>query len=97
MKNLISLLVLAIIFSLSCSSPDKTRGLDDPEVITVHMNNIQLPEVFTAGLIIYDTVGHVVIIKTYTCYLQQVSSPSDSTYLTGTAHLTGSITLPIKN
>ena len=96
MKNLISLLVLFIIFSLSCNPASKTREPDDSEVITVHMNNTQLPESFTAGLIIYDTIANTVVIKTYTCYLQQVSSPDDSTYLVGTAHLTGNITLPIK-
>lgn len=93
MKNLISLLILITLFSLSCQPVNKTT---EPEVITVHVNSVQLPESFTAGLIIYDTVGQAVNIKTYTCYLQQVSSPDDSTYLTGTAHLTGNITLPIK-
>lgn len=96
MKNLISLLVLFIIFSLACNPASKTREPDDSEVIAVHMNNLQLPESFTAGLIIYDTVGHVLNIKTYTCYLQQVLSPDDSIYLVGTARLIGNVTLPIK-
>ena len=96
MKNLISLLVLFIIFSLACNPASKTREPDRSEDIVVHMNDIQLPESFRAGLIIYDTVGQVVNIRTYTCYLQTIPSPSDSTYLVGTAHLIGSVELPIK-
>ena len=95
-RLLIRLLILSALFSLACNPISKTREPDRSEDIVVHMNNIQLPESFRAGLIIYDTIANTVVIKTYTCYLQQVSSPSDSTYLTGTAHLTGNITLPIK-